>query len=66
MSLLYKNKEDVIYSCYMKQENGKIHLEFWSDCGKHGTDEILAEYKLTPKRLLSILNDRDDYHDDEL
>lgn len=44
----------------------KISIEFFSDCGKHGTDEMLAGYILTPKRLLQILNEREDISDDEL
>ena len=43
-----------------------VNLFFTSNGGKFGTDETLAEYNLTPKRLLEILNDRDDYKENEL
>ena len=46
--------------------DGKIVIDFWADCGKFGTDEMLDGYVLTPERLLQILQDRDDYTDDEL
>ena len=57
MSLLYKKQSDVITSVDIKQENGNINLLFHSDCGKHGTDEILDEYDLTPLQLLIILQE---------
>ena len=63
MSLLYKNKKDQTLTC---NTYGKVHIDFWKDCGKFGTDEMLDQYKLTPERLLQILQDRDDYSDDEL
>lgn len=68
MSLLYKNKEDITYSVDIKPRDsqGYVYLEFYADCGKFGTDEMLAGYKLTPERLLEILQDRDDYTDKEL
>jgi hypothetical protein len=64
--MIYKDKKDVKTTCEIKQEEGKICLEFSSDCGKFGTDEMLDAYYLTPKRLLQILQDRDDYLDSEL
>ena len=66
MSLLYKPKEEQTLNCKIKQEDGKIVLDFYSDCGKFGTYEMLDGYKLTPERLLQILQDRDDYYEDEL
>ena len=66
MSLLYKDPKDVKTICEIKQENGKIVIDFWADCGKFGTHEMLDGYVLTPERLLQILQDRDDYTDDEL
>ena len=66
MSLLYKKTEDVKTTCRIKQEDGKIIIDFWADCGKFGTDEMISGYILTPERLLEILSDRDDYEDDEL
>lgn len=66
MSLLYKPKEEQTIECDIKQENNKIIIDFSSDCGKFGTDEMLAGYILTPDRLLQILNEREDITDDEL
>ena len=66
MSLLYKPKEEQTLKVEIIQLNGKIAIDFWSDCGKHGTDEMLQGYILTPERLMQILSERDDYTDDEL
>jgi hypothetical protein len=66
MSLLYKDKKDVEYKVIIKEIGGKVELEFEADCGKFGTTENLDRYFLTPERLLQILQDRDDYTDDEL
>ena len=66
MSLLYKQKEEQTTTCEIKQKDGIIVIDFWADCGKFGTDEMLDGYVLTPERLLQILQDRDDYTDDEL
>jgi len=66
MSLLYKDKKDVEYKVNIKQIGNKIELEFEADCGKFGTSENLDRYFLTPERLLQILQDRDDYSEDEL
>lgn len=66
MSLLYKDEKDVTYKVNIKQIGDKIEFEFESDCGKFGTSENLDRYFLTPKRLLQILQDRDDYSEDEL
>ena len=67
MSLLYKPKEEQTISVDVKTfPDGKIELLFHSDCGKFGTDEILDGYKLTAERLLNILQERDDYSEDEL
>lgn len=67
MSLLYKKEKDQIYKVEIKQETSKdaVELLFWSDFGKFGTDEILDGYKLTPKRLLQILQEREDIKDAE-
>jgi len=56
MGLLYKKPKDTVVSVEIKQKDGIIELIFTSDCGKFGTDEYLAEYKLTPKQLLEFLN----------
>ncbi len=74
MSLLYKDKKDQTVtldicseSCSINiQITEKISLEFSSDCGKFGTDEILAGYNLTLSRLLEVLNAFDNYTDEEL
>jgi hypothetical protein len=67
MSLLYKPKEVQTISVDVKIfPDGKIELLFHSDCGKFGTDEILDVYKLTAERLLNILQEREDYSEDEL
>ncbi len=66
-SLLYKDEKDLIYEAIISKRNDSdnIQISFWADCGKFGTDEPLAEYNLTPKRLLEILNDRKDITDEE-
>lgn len=66
MSLLYKDPKDVKTTCEIKQEDGKIVIDFWADCGKFGTDEMLSGWILTPERLLQILDEREDITDDEL
>jgi hypothetical protein len=66
MSLLYKDEKDVTYKVSIKQIGDKIEFEFEADCGKFGTTENLSRYFLTPKRLFQILQDRDDYSEDEL
>jgi hypothetical protein len=68
MSLLYKQKEEQTVSVEIKVlEDKRIVLDFYSDCGKFGTDEALAGYVLTPERLFEILRDkRNSYSDNEL
>lgn len=66
MSLLYKKREELEYKVDIDQEDGIIRFMFWANCGKHGTDEVLDGYNLSPKRLLDILQDRDDYQEHEL
>lgn len=65
MSLLYKPKEEQTVTCEIVQVNGRVIFDFYSDCGKFGTTEALDGFKLTTKRLLQILQDRDDYSVDE-
>jgi len=55
MSLLYKKQEDLTYKIEVTLKDSKINLLFSADCGKHGTDEVLDEYDLTPLELLNIL-----------
>ena len=66
MSLLYKPKEEQTIKVEVKQEDGKLHIDFYSDCGKFGTDEMLQGYILTPERLMQILSEREDITDEEL
>lgn len=71
---LYKDKKDQTVTLDITSESPaiafetteKISLEFSSDCGKFGTDEMLAGYKLTPERLLEVLHAFDEYTDEEL
>ena len=65
MSLLYKDRKDVITSVDIKQVDGKVVLDFSADCGKFGTDEMLDGYTLTPKRLLEILESSEIITDEE-
>jgi hypothetical protein len=65
MSLLYKDRKDVITSVDIKQVDGKVVLDFSADCGKFGTDEMLDGYTLTPKRLLEILQSSEIITDEE-
>ena len=65
MSLLYKPEEEQTVSVSIVQADEKIFIEFSSDCGKFGTDEMLSGWILTPERLLQILSDREDIEDDE-
>ena len=78
MSLLYKKAEDVVYEVSIKKrvhgdveiltESGEntIELSFIADCGKHGCWETMDYYKLTPKRLLEILQSFEDCEEHEL
>ena len=66
MSLLYKDKKDTTTFVEIENINGVVKLEFSSDCGKFGNDEILDGYTLTPERLLEILQEHENYTEDEL
>ena len=67
MSLLYKNPEDVTIEVDIKiLPTKEIEFDFSADCGKFGTDELIDYYKLTPKRLLEILNKEKNYSDNEI
>jgi hypothetical protein len=66
MSVLYKKPEDVIYKVDIAIKEDEILLVFYSDCGKHGTFEMLDGYRLSPKRLLEILQKNEDYTEDDL
>lgn len=66
MSLLYKPKEEHTIKLEFEVLNDKSFvLDFYSDCGKFGMQESLAGFKLTPERLLQILNEREDLTDEE-
>ena len=65
MGILYKDENDVKISVEIKQNDGIIEFDFTADCGKFGTDENLAGYKFTVKRLLKIFASID-VSDDEL
>ena len=65
MSLLYKDPKDVITSVRITKKDKDIGFWFTADCGKHGTEEGLDEFTLTPERLLQILQEREDLTDDE-
>ncbi len=52
-------------SVAIKQQQGcvrRVRLEFTSNGGKHGCDELLDTYVLTPKELLEILQLREDIY----
>lgn len=67
MGIVYKPKEEQTLTCDVEvRKDGKIVIDFTMDCGKFGADELIDGYILTPERLLEILQDRDDYTDDEL
>ncbi len=58
MSLLYKDKKDIIHSVEAKvDERGNVNLLFTCDGGKHGTEEILDEYNMSPQSLLKLLQE---------
>ena len=57
MSLLYKNQKDIKIGVDINEEDENIRFLFHSDCGKFGSDEILAEFVLPPSRLLELLKD---------
>jgi hypothetical protein len=66
MSLLYKDKKDMATFIEIENVNGVVKLEFSSGCGKFGTDEILDSYTLAPERILEILQEYENYTDEEL
>lgn len=67
MNLLYKKVEDQTTSCDIDAlPDGRLRIDFYSDCGKFGMEEMIDGYVLTPVRLLEILQERDDYKEEEL
>jgi hypothetical protein len=66
MSLLYKPKEEQTIQVEVEVlKDKRVVIEFYSDCGKFGTDEAIGGYVLTAERLLKILR-AEQYNDDEL
>jgi len=65
MSLLYKDKDDIQVEVCIALKEGKVVLDFSSDCGKFGTNEMLDGYTLTPERLLYILQHSEHVTDEE-
>ena len=67
MSLLYKplDEQTITFEVKTFSNDTIIVIDFYSDCGKFGTEEALAGYTLTAKRLLQILSEREDITDDE-
>lgn len=57
MSLLYKDVKDIKYSVEIEQKDGKVKMVFSCNGGKFGTDEMLDEIEIEPKRLLEILQE---------
>lgn len=61
MSLLYKPKEEqTIEATFEILKDKTILLEFYSDCGKFGTNEALCGFIITPDKLLEILKKQRD------
>ena len=66
MSLLYKDRKDIITSVEVRHiSGGRVVLDFSADCGKFGTDEMLDGYTLTAERLLEILQSSEIITDEE-
>lgn len=67
MSLLYKDKKDITTFVEFKEGDieNSVSINFYNDGGKFGTMESLDSFKLTPERLLQILQEREDITDDE-
>jgi aspartyl/asparaginyl-tRNA synthetase len=60
MSLLYKPKaEQTIEVAIEILKDKSIILDFYLDCGKFGTYESLAGFKLSAERLLQIIQETD-------
>jgi len=68
MSILYKHTKDLVFEVSIEKRTNQenIKMLFSNDGGKFGGHEILDGYNLTPKRLLEILQDRNDYSEEEL
>lgn len=65
---MYKPREEQTISFEVKtfSKDTLIVIDFYSDCGKFGTEEGLSSFTLTANRLLQILQEREDITDEEL
>ena len=53
---LYKAKEEQTISVEIEVlKDKRVVIEFYSDCGKFGTDEALDGYVISAEKLLNIL-----------
>jgi hypothetical protein len=68
MGLLYKPKAEQTVTFEVKTflNNTVVVIDFYSDCGKFGTEEALSSFVLTSERLLQILQEREDITDKEV
>ena len=52
--------------CEISKDDTMIHLAFFTDTGKFGTEELLDDYCMTSEALLDILQEwrrnQDEYH----
>ena len=65
MSLYIPKIEQTISVEIEVLKDKRVVIDFYSDCGKFGTDEAIGGYILTAERLLKILM-AEQYSDDEL
>ncbi len=68
MDLLYKPRGEQTTTMEIKSFSNDtlMVVNFYRDCGKFGTEEMLAGFTLTADRLLQILHEREDLTDEEL
>ncbi|MCH2218427.1 MAG: hypothetical protein MK076_10230 [Flavobacteriales bacterium] len=62
--MIYKDILDQEVTVDIDEIDGILELDFYG--GKFGTEELLDTYKLTPKRLLEILQNYEEYKENEL
>ena len=55
MSILYPNKDNQKTTVDIMGNSKFISLTFFSNNGKFGTKKLLDRYRLTPERLLKVL-----------
>ena len=51
----YSEKEEIV--CEISRDDNKLLLEFYSNTGRFGTEELLDDYCLTSEQLLDILQE---------